>query len=776
MKKLTIILLLTGTAMFTNAQQSGFSQGKALDNAQSKYLKTLAFSNIQLGWINPSYAVYNNYWAGVGANDYSNLVFPDSTVKLISIPDNYYNWTMSIGQVFDPYSKIFDQNLSTPLMNSHSSYKIDTISVNCQYQKYRYNMDTLVYEIVYNYDNYVSNTFKNYMVLPSGNIYDTMYFSAPKMHGDAAQFGYKALLSDPNKIVFKYVLQQSDSVTSLNSWKTVKLPVNLTIPYGMITGVSITFKPGYSYSFGDTIINPINKLLTSEINSFRFHWLFEDTYPYSGMFYDPYGKNMSYLITTKGRYTTYPNGDTARNNNIMQPYYQAGIDIGWKVEEIPAAPEAGIATAETPICAGDSTTLTLSYYFGSIQWQESSDSINWLDVSGGYGENSNIYITEPLFQKTYYRAEVNNGDYAAVYSPKAKVTVNPLPVGGTATAITPLCANHVATLTLSGYTGDILWEQSIGGSGWTIASGGSDSTLASYTSDTLTVTSYFRARVSNQWCDTVYSVIDTVEVLQSPEAEICYVEFDSVNIKNNIIWTDELPANADSVHIYREISLDDWLLIGKVLASETHFVDMGSSPQNQSYSYRIAIVDTCNNESAKSDFHTSITLLASYDQLSNTYGFTWSPYLGLTVYDYFLYGADENDVLREIASVPGNQTFYNYINPDADYVKYCVAFETPECASKKMHSIRSNWVQKTTGIADNTEINNQIILYPNPVKDAIYLQSDLQITKCEITDITGRILLTSNQKRLDCRALSNGVYFIKVETEKGVAVKRFVKE
>jgi hypothetical protein len=80
----------------------------------------------------------------------------------------------------------------------------------------------------------------------------------------------------------------------------------------------------------------------------------------------------------------------------------------------------------------------------------------------------------------------------------------------------------------------------------------------------------------------------------------------------------------------------------------------------------------------------------------------------------------------------------------------------------------------TTGIS--VKDNSNILIYPNPVTDNLQIQTTLQVKNIEITDIAGRVLYSTTSKNIDCSSFSNGVYFVKIETEKKVAVKKFVKE
>ncbi|HNW91096.1 MAG TPA: T9SS type A sorting domain-containing protein [Bacteroidales bacterium] len=266
---------------------------------------------------------------------------------------------------------------------------------------------------------------------------------------------------------------------------------------------------------------------------------------------------------------------------------------------------------------------------------------------------------------------------------------------------------------------------------------------------------------------------DTVEVsfLYPPDINICFVEFDTIVFKNRINWATP-PAEAATVNIYSEISTNVYSLIGTVPSTETNYIDMTSNPQNQSNSYKISITDTCGNEGDKSDYHKTITLLSAYDQLTNTYGFTWSAYEGLTVANYLIFGIMNSGLVTQIGSVPGNTFFYNYTNPSPLFVKYFVGFYTPVCNSKTNYMVRSNYVNSLiTGI--NETKDPMFNIFPNPANDNIVIQTDLVPEKIEITDLAGRLIYTTTSKNIDCSGLAKGLYFIRIISEKGEYKTKF---
>jgi hypothetical protein len=71
---------------------------------------------------------------------------------------------------------------------------------------------------------------------------------------------------------------------------------------------------------------------------------------------------------------------------------------------------------------------------------------------------------------------------------------------------------------------------------------------------------------------------------------------------------------------------------------------------------------------------------------------------------------------------------------------------------------------------------NKIVIAPNPVNDQLsVLGNDLPIRSLEITDVNGRIVGRSNNNVFNTSTLSKGAYFVKVETDSGTTLKKFIK-
>ena len=104
--------------------------------------------------------------------------------------------------------------------------------------------------------------------------------------------------------------------------------------------------------------------------------------------------------------------------------------------------------------------------------------------------------------------------------------------------------------------------------------------------------------------------------------------------------------------------------------------------------------------------------------------------------------------------------------------------------SKEVH----NSATLTEGFKeDDEDIDNiteeqisSVQVYPNPANDRLYIETQTQTQTIEIFDIYGRrqksIVNSQRSTVIDLSELKSGIYFVKINTEKGNIVKRIIKQ
>jgi len=74
-------------------------------------------------------------------------------------------------------------------------------------------------------------------------------------------------------------------------------------------------------------------------------------------------------------------------------------------------------------CPGDTITLCLPAYYGNLQWQQSSDSINWYDITGATYQPYKMVFGAANAGK-YHRAKITEGTCNPVYSQICRSTLS----------------------------------------------------------------------------------------------------------------------------------------------------------------------------------------------------------------------------------------------------------------------------------------------------------------------------------------------------------------
>ena len=409
---------------------------------------------------------------------------------------------------------------------------------------------------------------------------------------------------------------------------------------------------------------------------------------------------------------------------------------------VETTPNAGtISASNTQLCQNDILTLTLNGYSpnSNIQWQISTDGTNWNDIAGATSSTYNYTFTSAGIYN--FRAKVSNS-CTSVYSDQIIITVNPLPTPGTASAnITTICQNNSVILTLSGYSSGttIQWQTSTNNISWNNISG-ANSAVYNYT-PTNAGTIYIRAQVTNN-CGSVFSNSITINVEAIPNGGIINSSSNTICQNDNVtlVLTGQTPMTS----LQWQLSTDNitWFNISGANASNYNFIanNLGT------YYYRVIVSNNCGTATSEEVSITvnpipptpTITLISSYPPIlySNaTAGNQW----------YNVNGA-----------IPGatNQTYQVIENGT-----YYVIVTQNNC-----QSLPSNVIT-----IDNVSIesynNNDVIVYPIPANDMIYIQTNKNISELQLIDAIGRVVIISNDSQIDVSNLSNGVYQLLIKSD-----------
>lgn len=270
------------------------------------------------------------------------------------------------------------------------------------------------------------------------------------------------------------------------------------------------------------------------------------------------------------------------------------------------------------------------------------------------------------------------------------------------------------------------------------------------------------------------------------QPELCVVSVDAGN-KNILAWKKPFDTAIQDYLIFREslIQTDFYDLIGSVASSEEAiFTDMSSNAMVQSNKYKIAVRDKCGFITNLSAAHKTMHLSVTKGQ-RNAWNLIWEPYEGFAVSSYKIYRGTSLDNLSLIGSTAGSANSYTDFNAPEGDVFYQIEILTPSsCTALKSASIngsRSNIVSINYNSVSGPLTNGELIIFPDPVKDRLYLNRDFcSITEMVVFSIDGRVELTFKQPILeeciDVSRLPKGIHVLKLADGTGIFVQKFVKQ
>jgi hypothetical protein len=84
--------------------------------------------------------------------------------------------------------------------------------------------------------------------------------------------------------------------------------------------------------------------------------------------------------------------------------------------------------------------------------------------------------------------------------------------------------------------------------------------------------------------------------------------------------------------------------------------------------------------------------------------------------------------------------------------------------------------ESVTGIQNATVSGSNIIVYPNPARQTICIQSDFPVKSLQIFNLQGMNVANAGkvEKEINVSSLPNGLYQVKIETDKDVVMKKVV--
>lgn len=172
------------------------------------------------------------------------------------------------------------------------------------------------------------------------------------------------------------------------------------------------------------------------------------------------------------------------------------------------------------------------------------------------------------------------------------------------------------------------------------------------------------------------------------------------------------------------------------------------------------------------------------------------------------YGPNSAGVIKPDASARGRNTYYAYNNtsdfgsgtsfatplaaggitcllqflPNStsrDNVKQRLRQDAslyPSNSDQMGYGILNLYKSYQTYLGINDIEKSKIKIYPNPAKDFINITSEKPVKSVEIYDTLGRLIKTESSDKINVTQLSKGNYLLKMKTDSGETIEKFIKE
>lgn len=389
-----------------------------------------------------------------------------------------------------------------------------------------------------------------------------------------------------------------------------------------------------------------------------------------------------------------------------------------------------------------------------------SGAVGWVTYSTSFAPPSDAVLGTTRMRIRFHDTEngPNNtpcgySDWGEVEDYSIHVMAAP-PVAGNAGPDQQVCYNTAATISLSGYTGNIQWQQSPDGvNDWIDVTSGTGANSDVYTSAPLTANIYFRAELTVSGYPEVYSNVVTVTVVLLPAAA------------GTIYGPDVICQGQNTVEYFvspvAEATSYTWNLPpGATGSSTTNFIDVSFGLDALPGTISVFGTNSCG-------FGATSQLSVQVNEKPAT------PVISLVAFTLFSNASS------------GNQWYFNgnLINGATDQYytplengTYYVVVTVNGCTSDESNHFVVNFVSIKEG--DDKELLN---VFPNPVsgKLNVEIKSDINYHQYRIISAEGKEVMhkkAGNKKfSINTADLAPGIYILQLIGDNTVYQIRFSK-
>ncbi len=506
------------------------------------------------------------------------------------------------------------------------------------------------------------------------------------------------------------------------------------------------------------------------------------------------GDNTTFIVHAEGENKTYQwvkNGTTNLGPYQADSFYTVNVtmDKNYNTYSVRVKNSCDIVTSEDAtlyvdplpvvglgedmhICDGDTYLLDAGNPGASYNWNNGDADTKTYEVSTE--GNHFVEVTDTNGCKN------TDSVYLYVDPNLAKVDLGP---------DTTICLTETVTLDATDVYDTYIWNGSAGSSILDVTEEGEY---------------YVEVQKDNNVCkeyDTIY--IDVFKPYA--DEQICMVTVDTASGKNLITWQKTDNVATVEYKVYKETSLNNYEVIGTVpFDNLTVFVDTSSKPAVQAEKYKIAVVDTCGNESALSPYHQTIHLSINEAGAGAGYNLQWNHYMdenngqalgSLGTGYYYIYRGTSPTNIQVYDSLSASNISWTDTDTSETYY-YRIAIKKNDACdptailkasagpfSQSISNMEDNRLKEVM-IDKNLSARINLNIYPNPFRKQTTIAFTIQRTSrisIEVYNVVGEKLETIVDKvqetgdyRYQYEPGMPGVYYLQFTIDGNMVTKKII--
>jgi len=383
--------------------------------------------------------------------------------------------------------------------------------------------------------------------------------------------------------------------------------------------------------------------------------------------------------------------------------------------------------------------------------------------------------------------EITNGCGTNV-SNGVTITVNiapDAPTSITSSNGSTICTEESTTLkAIGGSNGDgAIYQWGTGICGSNIISGQSDSTLLVIPSIT---TTYWVRRIGIGACNSDTTTCSTLEITIIPNNTVSNVSSDPIlciNTPNHIITHTTTGAI--------DINTATNLPVGVTATWENDTITIFGKPSKAGiFDYSISLTGGCGIVNATGTITVisppTVTIRQSYistNTLICCVDDSPDSYIDVVIYKWSYKNKGSTEIIEFSETTQPYYTFNHKIDPLIYDYSVEIDYENCLCPASSLYSSPPSSSQSQSNCLPPEEPlpnNPKIKLFPNPAKNELNIEADIESADLQIIEVTGKVVIQSKiigrQSKINISSLKAGFYILILKDENTVLTSKFIVE